>query len=138
MVLQSIKALIGAATEHISILPEHTLQLNFDTASADFDRAGNDLVISFEEGSVSIDNFFVVEGDELPSLVLVDGVEVSAHDFLSSMNPDMDLTTTLAEEIADFFVLPPTLNPDGSFTLELSAEGRAHLEQGGKLTVSRR
>lgn len=93
MELQSIRALLGATTEHISILPEHVLHLDFSTTGASFDRTDNSLVISFDGGTVIVDDFFVVEGEELPTLVLADGVEISAHDFLSSMNPDMDLST---------------------------------------------
>ncbi|MDR1945831.1 MAG: hypothetical protein LBQ51_01510 [Desulfovibrio sp.] len=75
------------------------LRFTFDIQSevAAFDREGDNLVITLENGrKVVLENFFIVakEGDDLPILVLQDGTEVASADFLLSMNPDLDVTAS--------------------------------------------
>ncbi len=70
------------------------LQLEFDPNEASISRVDNDLVFSFDNGGqVTITEFFVTGGADLPMLVLADGVEVPSGDIFSALNPDMDLST---------------------------------------------
>lgn len=73
----------------------HSLEFAFDTGSVSFDRSGNDLDIVFENGSsVTLEGFFApAEGYALPVLLLEDGTQVLAADFLHTANPLMDTST---------------------------------------------
>lgn len=86
----------GDATRHVVAMTDtSSIYLDFNTDNSTFERSGNDLTITFENGgSVAMTDFFVVgDSAELPRLSLSDGTEVSATEFLQSMNPNMDLTT---------------------------------------------
>ncbi|MDR1945830.1 MAG: hypothetical protein LBQ51_01505 [Desulfovibrio sp.] len=90
---------VSADTDSVKIDLSSRLSFTFDiqTEVAAFDREGDNLVITLENGrKVVLENFFIVagEGDDLPILVLRDGTEVASADFLLSMNPDMDVTAS--------------------------------------------
>lgn len=68
------------------------LSFNLDTTTAE--RAENDLIFSFEDGNtLTVTDFFVTNGEELPPMELADGSELSSADVLASLNPDMNLVT---------------------------------------------
>ncbi|MDR0826400.1 MAG: hypothetical protein LBN33_00775, partial [Desulfovibrio sp.] len=74
-----------------------TLTFAFDIQTSSFDREGDNLIITLEDGrKVVLEDFFIVEkeGDDLPTLQLADGTEVASADFLLSMNPDLDVTAS--------------------------------------------
>ena len=78
----------------------HIIEFAFDTGTVTFDRSGHDLEIFFESGSsVSLEGFFAPEeGYGLPVLLLEDGTEVRAADFLHTANPVMDISTAAGPE----------------------------------------
>lgn len=94
MTMQSIIYPTEISSHTLSLSSEDTLKLDFDTDAASFDRSENDLVLTFNNGSqITVEDFFVRDGEHLPALQLADGSVVEVADFLRSMNPDMDVTT---------------------------------------------
>ena len=67
------------------------IQLTFPEGDATFDRAGNDLTLSFADGGrVTLTNFFAVGDQSLPTLKLADATEVASKDFLAANYPEMN------------------------------------------------
>ena len=85
----------GAAT--VPIEPGQPLAFDFDHFNALFDRADDDLVLTFDDGStLTLDGFFATgEGGELPPLQLADGTVVSAAEFLLGQSPELDISTAM-------------------------------------------
>ncbi len=70
------------------------LQLGFSPSNASFERSGNNLVITLDNGGIMVlDGFFAVGESTLPSFVTPDGAVVGGAELLASLYPDMDLTT---------------------------------------------
>lgn len=104
------------ATQTVVTVDNNAVHLDFNIHNTSFERSENDLTIIFDNGgSVVISDFFIVEdGAALPRIVLNDGAELSATDFLQSMNPDMDITTAAG---------PTAASPDGSGTNYVDGSG---------------
>ncbi|SBW07740.1 hypothetical protein KL86DPRO_30109 [uncultured delta proteobacterium] len=76
----------------VEMIPGSAVELPFNPGDATASRVGNDLVFEQEDsGSVSINNFFVVEdGGGLPSLILPGGEEVAAADALAGSGVELE------------------------------------------------
>lgn len=89
------KILIEAkGNQSIIIKPGQDIRLGFEHSTVSFERDGNNLVLSFEDGSqITLAGFFVGGLDgTLPSLELADGSVVETAVFLQSLDPDFDVS----------------------------------------------
>ena len=95
----SIRIAKPNAGEKITVsIPEESAgqaaAIGFATAGVNVERAGNDLVFQFEDGSETrVTDFFVTSGKALPDFVLEDGTTVSSADVLKQLNENIDLET---------------------------------------------
>lgn len=79
----------------VQALDGQPLEFTVDISQGSVARSENTLEITLNDGTeIYIENFFVVaEESSLPPLILADGSEVEATEFLGAINPDLDLTT---------------------------------------------
>ncbi len=90
----SVHVAAPAAGANVDIATAGQVIIDFDPSRADFERTGNNLVITSDNGGKAvIVNFFVTGGQALPEFVLPDKTEVAGADLLQQLNPEMDLST---------------------------------------------
>ena len=75
------------------------IQFGFDIFESDFERQGNNLVLYFDDGIITLESFFAqgIE-NELPLFILEDGTVISGTDFLMSKHPDLDISSAAGPE----------------------------------------
>lgn len=75
----------------VAVAPGQTIAFDFDLTTASFERTGNDLTISLDDGGqVVLSNFFVAaDMGGLPPLQLADGTQVDSGDFLAAFDVDV-------------------------------------------------
>ena len=98
---KSLKIISPSQGQHAQFIASEmeNISLGFDTATATFDRSENDLKITLEDGGqVTLTDFFVTNGHELPLLTLADGQQIAAADFLKNSN--IDVTTAAGPAVA--------------------------------------
>ena len=78
-------------TVNVVVAPGQTIAFDFDLDSATFERSGNDLTISLDDGGQIVLGSFFVASDisSLPPLQLADGTQVNSGDFLSAFDVDV-------------------------------------------------
>lgn len=75
------------------------IEFDFDPTAATFTRDGGNLTLTHENGGrLVLPGFF--EGDALPTVTLADGTTLDGGEFLSSMDPDLEITTAAGPSAA--------------------------------------
>ena len=94
-----LKPAAGAAV--LLVTPGQTIAFEFDPSGVSFERAGGDLVLSFDSGGqVTLSGFFVADdAGSLPGLRLLDGRTVDAGDFLRTIDAGFNVSAAAGPQL---------------------------------------
>ena len=78
-------------SQNIVCEPQARFVFDFPTDAATLSRSGDNLVLTFEDGSsLQLENFYTAYSSENMPSFSVEGVEISGQDFFAAMNePDL-------------------------------------------------
>ena len=80
----------------LSSSPSGDLLLDFDPSGTAATREGNSLIFTMNDGGkVTIEDFFKVGSNLLPTFILPDGTRAEGADYLKAQYPTLDLTTAV-------------------------------------------
>ena len=82
---------VAGASQTVVCEPEARFIFDFPTDAATLSRSGDNLVITFEDGStLQLENFYTAYSSENMPSFSVEGAEISGEDFFMAMNePDL-------------------------------------------------